>query len=81
MNNETSLRLAKGMQNATDPYCNYWEGKRGGSNLFIAIRDCNIFLENIKDIPGLKGNEKNGWIAEVKALKAFYHFWLFRTAI
>ena len=63
MNNETSLRLAKGLQNATDPYCNFWEGKRGGQNLFVAIRDCNIFLENLKDIPGLERSEKNRWIA------------------
>ena len=45
MNNETSLRLAKGMQNTTDPYCNYWEGRRGAFNMFVSIRDCNIFLD------------------------------------
>ena len=78
MNNETSLRLAKGMQNTTDPYCNYWEGRRGVHNMFISIRDCNIFLDNLKDIPGLEMDEKNRWIAEVKTLKAFYHFWLLR---
>lgn len=78
MNNETSLRLAKGMQNTTDPYCNYWEGRRGAFNMFVSIRDCNIFLDNLKDIPGLEMDEKNRWIAEVKTLKAFYHFWLFR---
>lgn len=76
MNNETSLRLAKGLQNVTDPYCNLWEGKRGVKNLFIAIRDCNIFLENLKDIPGLEQNEKNRWLAEVEVLKAYYHYLL-----
>lgn len=76
MNNETSLRLAKGLQNATDPYCNFWEGKRGGQNIFVAIRDCNIFLENLKDIPGLELSEKNRWLAEVQVLKAYYHFLL-----
>ena len=78
MNNETSLRLAKGMQNTTDPYCNYWEGRRGAYNMFVSIRDCNIFLDNLKDIPGLEMDEKNRWIAEVKTLKAFYHFWMLR---
>lgn len=76
MDNETSLRLAKGLQNATDPYSNFWEGKRGGQNLFVAIRDCNIFLENLKDIPGLERNEQNRWIAEVQVLKAYFHFLL-----
>ena len=78
VNNVTSFRLAKGLQNATDPYMNYWEGGRGAFNMFVAIRDCNIFLENLTDIPGLTLNEKNRWIAEVKTLKAFYHFWLLR---
>ena len=26
MDNETSFRLAKGMQNVSNPYLNYWEG-------------------------------------------------------
>ncbi len=79
MNNETSLRLAKGMQNSTDPYLNYWDGQRGAFNMFIAIRDCNIFISKLtKDIPGLDLNERNRWIAEVKTLKAYYHFWLMR---
>lgn len=76
MNNETSLRLAKGMQNSIDPYLNFWEGKRGAYNLFVSLRDCNIFLENLRDIPGLDLNEKNRWIAEAKTLKAYYHFLL-----
>lgn len=76
--NETSFRLAKGMQNATDPYCNYWEGKRDAYNMFISIRDCNILIDNLKTVPGLEMNEKNRWLAEVKTLKAFYHFWLMR---
>jgi hypothetical protein len=78
MNNETSLRLAKGMQNVVDPYCDYWEGDRGGFNMFSSIRDCNIFIENLKDVPGLTVVERRRWAAEVKTLKAFYHFWLLR---
>jgi hypothetical protein len=76
INNETSLRLAKGLQNSNNPYCNYWEGRNDANNMFIALRDCNIFLEKIKVVPGLTPDEKNRWIAEVKTLKAFYHFWL-----
>ena len=78
VNNVTSARLAKGLQNVTEPYLNYWEGGRGGYNMFVAIRDCNIFLENLKDVPGLNVAEKNRWIAEAKTLKAFFHFWLMR---
>ena len=79
VNNQTSTRLAKGLQEVTNPYLNYWEGNRGArGNMFIALRDCNIFLEKLTDIPGLTAIEKNRWIAEVKTLKAFYHFWLLR---
>ena len=77
MNNETSFRLAKGMQNSASPYLNYWEGGRGAPHsLFNALRDCNIFLENLVEVPGLEESERLKWLDEVKVLKAFYHFWL-----
>ena len=77
MNNETSFRVAKGLQNSASPYLNYWEGGRGApKSLFIAIRDCNIFLENLVAVPGLEEQERLRWLDEVKVLKAFYHFWL-----
>lgn len=71
--------IAKGFQNTTDPYLNFWDGGGHGKNMFVAIRDCNIFLEEINRVPGLSELEKKKWIAEVKFLKAFYHFWLFRN--
>ncbi|MDA9285063.1 RagB/SusD family nutrient uptake outer membrane protein [Flavobacteriaceae bacterium] len=77
MNNETSFRLAKGMQNVSNPYLNYWEGGRGAPySLFNALRDCNIFLDNLVTVPGLEEQERLRWLDEVKVLKAFYHFWL-----
>ena len=77
MNNETSFRVAKGMQNSSSPYLNYWEGGRGAPHsLFVALRDCNIFLENLVAVPGLEEEERLRWLDEVKVLKAFYHFWL-----
>ena len=77
MNNETSFRVAKGMQNSSSPYLNYWEGGRGAPrSLFNALRDCNIFLDNLVAVPGLDEEERIRWLDEVKVLKAFYHFWL-----
>ena len=77
MNNETSFRVAKGLQNSASPYLNYWEGGSGApKSLFVAIRDCNIFLENLVAVPGLEEQERLRWLDEVKVLKAFYHFWL-----
>lgn len=73
--NETSIyrRLAEGDQNVNNPIGgDYW------SKMYRAIRDCNIFLENIGGVPDMESAEKRQWIAEVKVLKAYYHFLLLR---
>lgn len=68
-----------GQQNTNDPFMNYWEGRNNGRGLFIALRDCNIFLENITKVgPDLSDDERIKWIAEVKFFKAFYHYYLVR---
>jgi hypothetical protein len=81
--------IARGNQNVVDPALNYWDGLNGGMPTFVALRACNTFLENIGDVPpeGFKTvmldnyrtiTEREQWIAEVKFLKAFYHYWLLR---
>ncbi|NGM60655.1 RagB/SusD family nutrient uptake outer membrane protein [Sphingobacterium sp. SGG-5] len=76
--------IARGAQGTNEPLANYWASKQnsnvlnGGSPIFTALSDCNIFLENIHIPYDLGDEERNRWIAEVKFLKAFYHFWLFR---
>src|SRR5690554_4513731 len=37
-----AYQIAEGLQNSNNPFHNYWSGGNGGSNLYIAIRDCNI---------------------------------------
>lgn len=70
--------MARDGQTANSPYINTWAGLTGGVHLFTGIRDCNIFLENI-DLPlDIEDEERNRWIAEVKFLKAYYHFYLLR---
>lgn len=67
------LQLARGFQTANNPYGDwYW------SELYRALRDCNIFLENIGRVPDITDFERSEWIAEVKVLKAYYHFYLLR---
>jgi hypothetical protein len=69
----TAFRIARGLQNASSPLVGqYW------TNLYRAIRDCNIFLENITEVPDVPEWEKLQWISEVKFLKAYYHFYLVR---
>ncbi|NQX40966.1 RagB/SusD family nutrient uptake outer membrane protein [Pedobacter steynii] len=80
-------QIARGSQNAADPYSNAWSSRRGGGGpqdlygLFTGIRNCNIFLANVKDptkVLDLRQDERERWIAEVQFLKAYYHFYLLR---
>lgn len=76
--NEMGFHLIGGTQTADQPALNYWDGEQLGLPLFKAIRRCNIFLENINKPADLPQYEKNRWIAEVKFLKAYYHYYLLR---
>lgn len=70
--------IAKGAQRVVNPYVNSWQGGNGSNDIYEGIRQCNVFLENISLVPDMLESEKNRWIAEVKFLKAYYHFWLTR---
>lgn len=74
----TAWEIGRGSQNSNSPYKDYWNGANGGTNLWVAIRDCNIFLENIDKPRDLQEYERQRWISEVKFLKAYYHFYLFQ---
>ncbi|TKG89409.1 RagB/SusD family nutrient uptake outer membrane protein [Puteibacter caeruleilacunae] len=70
--------IALGGQGSNNPLANYWSSGNGGKNLWRGIRDCNIFLDNIHKPFNLDETEKKQWIAEVKFLKAYLHFYLLR---
>jgi hypothetical protein len=73
------LRVFYGFQNTDRPYIDYWNGDQGGIPLFRAIRECNVFLENVEEkniVPDISDWERNWWTGEVKFLKAYYHFYL-----
>jgi hypothetical protein len=55
----------------------YNAGIYNTSPLWDAIRVCNTLLDNINHVPDMSQTEISRWIAEVKALKAYYHFLLF----
>jgi hypothetical protein len=83
-----AFRIAQGQQNTADPYFNEWQGRlkggNGGTNylrIWTAIRNCNIFLENMRDmskVPDISPVERSRWIGEVTFLKAYYHFYMLR---
>ena len=76
--NTQGFNLVRGTQSAQSPALNYWDGEGSGQALFRAIRKCNTMLENIDKPIDLSAGEKERWIAEIKFLKAYYNYYLFR---
>ncbi|MCD2423860.1 RagB/SusD family nutrient uptake outer membrane protein [Niabella pedocola] len=73
---DAGFQLMRGTQNISNPVLNYWDGAYGGAAVFQAIRRCNIMLDNINKPIDLTAFEKGRWIAELKFLKAYYHYFL-----
>jgi hypothetical protein len=76
-----AVNIPRGNQTVVAPYFNYWDGSPSKS-MFQGIRDCNVFIENMKDmskVPDIGIDERNRWIAEGEFLKAYYHFILLRA--
>jgi len=69
---DRAFQLAMGYMSPSAVYLSGW-----GTN-YRALRDCNIFLENIGKVVDMPDYERMRWIAEVKFLKAYYHWLLFR---
>lgn len=72
--NLRGLRIMRGLQTATDPLIGFWSGTGAGRPLYVGIRQANVFLELIDRVPDMTDNEKREWAAQVKFLKAYYHF-------
>lgn len=73
--------IAKGVRSADRSQPDFWKGSDYTYALFVGIRDCNTFLENIEDeskVADLSADKRARWIAEVKFLKAYYHYYLLR---
>lgn len=71
--------IARGEQSKNNPQVDYWRGANGGKPMWEGISQCNIFLENIMKVPDMSEKEKKQWVAEIKFLKAYYHFYLLRA--
>lgn len=66
------FQIARGLQSASTMYANDW------TSMYQGIRCCDILLENIDRVPDMEEWEKRQWKAEVKFLKAYFHFNLIR---
>lgn len=74
-----SMSIAMGRQTAAGPLMSYWTGSGSVPDLWEGINQCNVFLENVYSVPDMDVWEKDQWTAEVKFLKAYYHFLLVRA--
>ena len=72
------MRIARGEQNITNPFFDFWNGRNSGKALYLGIRTCNTFLDNIDVVKDLYDYERVRWVAEAKFLKAYYHYYLIR---
>ncbi|WP_341841598.1 RagB/SusD family nutrient uptake outer membrane protein [Chitinophaga caseinilytica] len=82
---QSPWKIALGEQTAGNPWVNFWDGENHAEPLWKAIRECNIFLENMYEngstrrIPYLSPEDQKRWIGEVTFLKAYYHYCLFKN--
>lgn len=76
------VEMMRGKQSASDPLMGLWAGHfafgRSQESAFRAIRNCNIFIDNVDQVLDMSDEEKARWKAEVRFLKAYYHFLLLR---
>ncbi len=70
------LRIMRGLQTESYPLLGTWSGTGAGKRLYVGIRQANVFLELIDRVPDMSDEEKKEWAAQVKFLKAYYHFLL-----
>lgn len=75
----TGLNIAMGRQNTSSPVLSYWAGGTNATDLWEGISQCNVFLEHIASVPDMDEWEKRQWAAEIKFLKAYYHFLMLRA--
>lgn len=79
--NQTASRaladvINRGDQSANNPIMGLWSGTQGAWNLYQAIYDTNLFIENIESVVDMTETEKADWKAQAKFLNAYYTFLL-----
>jgi hypothetical protein len=71
-----AIRIMRNLQVTGEPILGYWSGTGGVKSLYQGINQTNIFLENIDNVVDIDETTKKDWTAQVKFLKAYYHFLL-----
>ena len=68
----TMFNISLGLQNSLSPWSYDW------NQWYQGIRYCNTLIERINEVPDMRRQEAEQWIAEAKTLKAYLHFTLIR---
>jgi hypothetical protein len=76
--NVAGNRIMRGLQNINEPILGLWNGTGQGKPLYQGIRSADIFLQYIDLVEDMLDSEKAEWKAQVKFLKAYFHFLLIR---
>jgi hypothetical protein len=71
-----AIDIMRGSQNSDNVLLNIWDGNDNFKSLYEGIRSANIFLEYIDIVEDMTSEEIADWKAQVKFLKAYYHFLL-----
>lgn len=67
--------IMRGNQSATSPLLSYWTGS--GNWKYAAydeVHECDLFIDNIDNVPDMTAEEKSNWKAQAQFLKAYYLF-------
>ena len=69
---ETFAAFPKGNYSSSNPVISYW------NDLFLGLRQCQLFLANLDNVPHLEVDLRNDYEGQIKFLVAYYHFLLIR---
>ena len=73
--------IMRGNQSASNPLLSLWTGNNSmiTGSLWIIIRECDQFIQNVDRIPDMTAEGKADWKAQAKFLKAYYMFMLVKA--
>lgn len=74
-NGEGGTKIAEGLQNPSNPILPTWDKR---NNFYVAIDNCNTFINHVDDVYNMTIEEKDLYKANAKAIKALYYFKLLR---
>lgn len=68
--------VMKGNQSTVNTLMSLWDGNNTIANLWVVIRDCDMFVQNIDKVPDMTAEERADWKGQAKFLRAYYLFML-----